>query len=135
MASGLDLIFQPFRQAHVNGIGYELADTLKPLASSSQPNRLRMIARSTNHAAVEGDVKNQIFLRQAGYQLPRAEGNAWTDVYVAYWKAIERLVIAEEASRQNGQVSLSLSSLVHLRTLSCFKLLYILGCHVGIWQK
>lgn len=98
-------VFKPFKNSHVTGNGYQLADTLQPLPTTTNPDRLHAFYRSSNFQSIKGDVEYQIIYgKSAGFNLPSAEGKAWVEVFVAYWKAIGELLKAEEATRMNSAV-------------------------------
>jgi hypothetical protein len=101
----MDTVFSLFRDAHLNRNGYQLSDTLRPVAPYSQPDRLYAFHRSTNFANVKNDVRyNVLYDSTTSLKLSNAEGNVWVDVYVAYWKAIGEILKVEEAMRTNTQV-------------------------------
>ena len=94
----MDEIFADFRAAQTIGSGPLLSTTLIPIAPPTSPNRLYAFSRSTNPFSVGPDIRAQILYNQdASFRLSKAEGNAWIDVYVAYWKAIKELLAAEDA--------------------------------------
>ncbi|EHK96284.1 putative protein CSN12 like protein [Glarea lozoyensis 74030] len=105
----MDLIFGDFRKFYEVGDGYGLAQTLSPISPPSQPERLRNFYRSTNFQNVQKDFKYQILYdNSAPFKLPADEGNGWVEVYVAYWKAVGEIQIAEAAANSghkanNGQ--------------------------------
>ena len=75
-----------------------LAGTLEPLAPLSSPNRLVAFSRSTNHVEVQADFRMQIVSTPyASFRLSKAEGNAWVEIFVCYWKAMHELVTGTEA--------------------------------------
>jgi hypothetical protein len=95
----MDPIFEDFRNAHLNDDGYLLSLTLSPVAPNLQSDKLRPFYRSTNFANVKNDIRYQILYdNSSSLKLPADEGNAWVDVYCAYWKAVSEIVNAEAAS-------------------------------------
>lgn len=97
----MDRIFTDFRQAQEYGSGPLLSGTLLP----TDPNRLVPFYTSTNDASVASDIRSQILYHPyPGYRLSKTEAEAWVDVYVAYWRAIGEILIAEDAiTRGNRQ--------------------------------
>jgi hypothetical protein len=100
----MDIISHAFRAAQQSGNGYVLAETLTPLAPSQQPNLLRLFYRSTNAAKVNIDIRHSFLFKDKTLGLSSAEGNAWVDVYVTYWKAIGAVLTAEDELASKGQV-------------------------------
>lgn len=101
----MDVVFGMFRDAYLTGKGYQLCETLMPLAPPHQPDRLYAFFRSTNAANVKSDVHYQVLYdNTTPLKLSTEEGNAWVDVYVAYWKAVGEILKNEEARRTNTQV-------------------------------
>ncbi|KAI9853107.1 MAG: COP9 signalosome (CSN) subunit [Thelocarpon superellum] len=91
-------IFEEFREAQTLGSGPMLAGTLEPLAPLSSPNRLVAFSRSTNHVEVQADFRMQIVSTPyASFRLSKAEGSAWVEIFVCYWKAMHELVTGTEA--------------------------------------
>jgi hypothetical protein len=106
----MDLIFEDFRKFYEVGDGYGLAQTLSPISPQSQPERLRNFYRSTNFQNVQKDFKYQILYdNSAPFKLPAGEGNGWVEVYVAYWKAIGEIQIAEAAATSGHKVNILIS--------------------------
>lgn len=101
----MDIVFGAFRGSHLAGKGYQLSETLLPVAPSNQPDRLYAFYRSTNAANVKDDIRhNVLYGSSSSLKLSTEEGNAWVDVYVAYWKAVGEILKNEEAKRTNLQV-------------------------------
>ena len=106
----MDPIFDDFRQAFVEGKGYDLSQTLSPIPSPSQPQKLYNFFRSTNFATVQKDLKYQILYNNASpFQLPPDQGNRWVEVYHAYWKAVGDVLNAENAPKTNTKASFNSS--------------------------
>ncbi|KAH6999877.1 hypothetical protein EDB80DRAFT_725658 [Ilyonectria destructans] len=89
-------LFHDFAQAHAGQNGYQLAQTLSPVAPPGQPNRLKAIWQSTNFHSVKGDIKHFIKTNTSHRQkLDHTEANGWGEVYMAYWKAIGEILAGE----------------------------------------
>ena len=90
----------------MTGNGYLLSETLRPLNTALHPDRLLSFFRSTNHASVKLDLRYQILYdKSSNLHFSTAEGNAWIDVYAAYWKAIGELLKADAAENTEKSVS------------------------------
>lgn len=87
-------LFNDFAKAHASRNGYELAQTLSPVPLAHAPYRLMQVWQSTNSHSVKGDVKHFIKTSTRG-SLDQDEINGWTEVYVAYWKAIGEILAGE----------------------------------------
>ncbi|EEH11333.1 COP9 signalosome complex subunit [Histoplasma capsulatum G186AR] len=95
-------IFIEFKEAQHTGIGSALAATITPVAPPSDPDRLRNFYYFTNFAKVQSDIRYALLQdRSTGVKLSKQEGNAWVEVFVAYWKAVAEIVEIEE-SPQTG---------------------------------
>ncbi|KAL6863149.1 COP9 signalosome (CSN) subunit [Amphichorda felina] len=89
-------LFEEFAKAHKTRNGYELAQTLTPVAPPSQPHKLTQVWQSTNTHSVKGDVRHFIkasMSHRGG--LSQDEVNGWADVYAAYWKALGEILAGE----------------------------------------
>ncbi|CCU81506.1 unnamed protein product [Blumeria hordei] len=95
-----------FLKSYSVGNGYELSQTLSPVAPSHNVNRLQAIFQSTNFQHVEQDLRNQILQdRQVSFRMQKDEGEAWVSVYHAYWKAVGEILLAEKAIAANSKAS------------------------------
>lgn len=94
-------IFEGFGEAYEKGNGYLLSETLSPIPPPSQPQRLYNFFRSTNFAAAQKDIKQQIL----PFKLDPDESKGWIDIYHAYWKAVGEVLNAENAQKGNTKVS------------------------------
>lgn len=96
----MDILFQNFEQAQRDGSGPLLSTTILPLAPSDDPNRLRTLFSSANSLSIQQVIRTGLLAHSnTEIRFSKAEGNAWVDVYVAFWKAIGELVAAEESVR------------------------------------
>lgn len=87
-----------FKQAQLIGSGPLLSTTISPIATAEDPNRLRNFSQSFNYSSVAADIRYELLQdRSSGMKLPKNEGNAWVDVYVALWKAVQELLSVEES--------------------------------------
>lgn len=96
----MDVLFQNFEQAQRDGSGPLLSATILPLAPPNDPNRLRTLFSSANSLSVQQMIRAGLLAHtNTEIRFSKAEGNAWVDVYVAFWKAIGELVAAEDSVR------------------------------------
>lgn len=95
----MDSLFDDFRRAQNEGNGPLLAATLTPAAPPSDPNRLPNFRRASAPSQVHSDVRYAIVYDQR-LKLPKAEANAWVDVYVAFWKLTDKLFEVEQLTTQ-----------------------------------
>lgn len=90
-------LFKSFAKAHAEQNGYLLAATLSPIASSVNPQRLRLIWKSSNSSSVKGDIKHFIKSNSSHQRsLDHEEVKGWVEVYAAYWNAIGDFVAVED---------------------------------------
>lgn len=111
----MDVVFDAFKKAWDEGNGYAVAETLSPIAPSSNPERLRNFYRSTNIVKARNEIGNQIFY---GTSFSDEEGNGWLEVYFSYWKAVGEILNAENAAKANTKVGLSFSQILSVKITS-----------------
>lgn len=94
-------IFTDFRDAHVQGNGPLLATVFQPTGTTYDQERLRSFLRYTNHASCPADIKYELQShRSSGVRLSKAELSVWTDILVAYWKAVGEILNVREESEK-----------------------------------
>lgn len=92
----MDTIFRDFKQAQGNGSGPLLATTITPTPSLIDPDRLRKFHSDSNSFSIASDTRYGLLdHKQTDVRFSKAEGNAWVDVYVAYWKTVGAILEAE----------------------------------------
>ncbi|RFU33270.1 hypothetical protein B7463_g3085, partial [Scytalidium lignicola] len=102
----MDSVFKTFKNAHADGDGYLLSQTISPIAPSERPDQLYSFYKSTNFASVKNDFKYRIvYDNKNTFKLSTEEGNAWVDVYVGYWKAVGEILSAEVANKANSKAA------------------------------
>ena len=104
LARGLKMkdLFHDFQTAHLVGLGPLLASTLDPVPPADDPNRLRRLQASSTLSTVYHDVRVSLLAHsQTNVRFSKAEGQAWVDVYVAYWKAIGEIVLMNEGAKRD----------------------------------
>ncbi|KAH8813258.1 hypothetical protein F5884DRAFT_856536 [Xylogone sp. PMI_703] len=100
----MDYVFDIFKRAQASGDGYLLSQTILPIAPNTQPDLLYSFYKSTNFASVKNDFKYKIIYDNKNpFKLSTEEGNAWVDIYAAYWKAVGEILNAEAATQSNSK--------------------------------
>lgn len=98
--STMTALFSAFKAAHLSFSGSILAETLNP---AKQPTQLSAIYSFTDEANAPADIRYALLKdRETGVKLAKHEGNAWADVYVAYWRAVGELLSVNEYSRSGS---------------------------------
>lgn len=102
----MEAVFNDFKEALDAQNGYALASTITPIAPAHDAGRLYSFYRGSNAFSVQTDVRYAIVYNNAVH-LTKAEGNAWMEIFIAYWKAIGEILAAEEVTNQgkNAEVN------------------------------
>lgn len=104
--AGMNVVFDDFKIGYQNINGYVLANSISPLAPPENPNKLRIFHQSTNYQNLKKDIQYAILYDQLSpITLPPDQGKAWVEVYMAYWKAVDLILKAEEATKNGYTVS------------------------------
>ncbi|ROV96363.1 hypothetical protein VPNG_09049 [Cytospora leucostoma] len=98
----MDFIFQDFSTAIAEGNGYQLAQTLSP---ELPPETLKIIWKSTNHHDAKGYIRRNLKNVSSPLRLAADELDAWTDVYLAYWKAAGAILAVQREIVAPGRPS------------------------------
>lgn len=98
----MEAILGQFRQAVADGHGYVLAEALTPIAPPEDAGRLYEFYRSNNAFSIQDALRNEIVYKSQ-IRLPKAESNAWIEVFACYWKAVGEILAADEAMNQGKQ--------------------------------
>lgn len=98
----MDFIFQDFSTAIAEGNGYQLAQTLSP---ELPPETLKIIWKSTNHHDAKGYIRRNLKNVSSLLRLAADELDAWTDVYLAYWKATGAILAVQREIVAPGRPS------------------------------
>ena len=101
-----------FGRAMMAKDGYGLASTLSPVAPKHDSGRLYVLHRESNAFSVQSDFRHALSHNPV-CKLEREEINPWTDVFVAYWKAVGEILIAEESLNLGKNVSKSQSKVAN----------------------
>jgi hypothetical protein len=91
----MDRLIQDFSRAVLAGNGTQLAATLSPVPSEDHPTYITDIWRSETHVSIRNAVKHQIDQCSARRLLGNDQHKGWTEVYIAYWKAIGEVFAVE----------------------------------------
>ncbi|KAF2737117.1 hypothetical protein EJ04DRAFT_461589 [Polyplosphaeria fusca] len=90
---------EPFRKAHAARNAWGVARLLSPIASPDNPARLYNFYRATNEHLVENDVRHSLRYNKSN-KFSNNEFNAWTDIFVSYWRAVGHILVVEEAQNR-----------------------------------
>lgn len=88
----MEFLIQNFVIAQNTGQGHVLSATLLPEPPQDDPNRLRRLTSQSTDNSIESDLRIGLLSPPTGVRLSKAEGNAWIDVYVAYFRAADEIV-------------------------------------------
>ncbi|PSK53870.1 Protein CSN12 [Elsinoe australis] len=95
----MDRLLEPFRKGISEESGYVLAASLSPTPPSDDPSRSYAIARTFNNFTIQSELRSAL-----KPILPsRDEREAWTDIFIAYYKSLVELLAAEEATTAHTQ--------------------------------
>lgn len=89
----MESMFATFHLAQHQGSGPILATTLNPIPPAHDPTLLRRFHKDSNVFSIYNDIQHYIKISQS--RLTKSEGNAWIEIYVAFWKAIGEILRAE----------------------------------------
>ncbi|MCJ1479533.1 COP9 signalosome (CSN) subunit [Lambiella insularis] len=96
----MDILFQDFKEAHMNCSGPLLATTISPVAPPNDPDRLKRFYEASSTLAIQTDIRSGLLAHtNTEVRFSKPEGNAWVDVYIAYWKAIGEILALEVGGR------------------------------------
>lgn len=96
----MDSLIRTFSNAQTSRDGYQLAQTLSPDLPQQQ---LQAIWKSCGHHDAQNVIKRGIQNSTSGFEkLPKDEVQGWSDVYLAYWKAIGELLPALNQAPQSS---------------------------------
>lgn len=96
----MEALLSTFRTAHASRNGPLLASSLTPHAPQHAPAQLYTLARSSNEASIQSDVRYATVYNNDIFFSSKAEGNAWMDVYVAFYRCVLQIIKAEEIENQ-----------------------------------
>jgi len=90
-------IFADFHEAQRVGSGHLLASCLAPVETAQNPRRLQSFAQLSNHQTISADVRYHLLQDRSAVKLPKAEGNAWVEIFAALWSTVKELLAAEHS--------------------------------------
>ncbi len=94
-------IFADFHDAQRVGSGHLLASCLAPVDTPQNPRRLQSFAQLSNYQTMSSDVRFHLLQdRSSVVKLPKAEGNAWVEIFVALWTTVKLLLTNEHSASQ-----------------------------------
>lgn len=91
-------IFADFHEAQRTGNGRLLASCLAPIDTARDPHRLVSFAQLSNYQTISADVRYHLVQARDAVKLPKAEANAWIDIFVALWKCVKELVGLQQSN-------------------------------------
>ena len=97
----MDLLFADFQNAQANESGPFLAATLSPVPPPFNLHRLEAIYNTIPKATAEQTIGYNLtrsFTRTLKY--PSPEVTVWTDIYVAYYRALGDILAAKDADQK-----------------------------------
>lgn len=90
-------IFADFHEAQRVGSGHLLASCFAPIDTAQNPRRLQSFAQFSNNQTISADVRYHLLQDRSAVKLPKAEGNAWVEIFVALWSAVKELLAIEHS--------------------------------------
>jgi COP9 signalosome complex subunit 12 len=90
-------IFADFHEAQRIGAGQVLASCLAPIDTPGNQRRLESFAQLSNYHTINADVRYHVLQdKSIAVKLPKAEGNAWVEIFVALWMSVKELLAVED---------------------------------------
>ena len=90
-------IFADFHEAQQIGAGRLLASCLAPIDTPGNQRRLESFAQLSNYQAITADVRYHVLQdKSIAVKLPKAEGNAWVEIFVALWTTTKEILAVED---------------------------------------
>lgn len=89
----------PFQEAYADGRAQPVAIFLSPVPPAHDPGRLYDFYRASNDDKIEGDVRYALKYNKKS-RMSNKETDAWIDILVLYWRAVQQIILAEEAANQ-----------------------------------
>jgi hypothetical protein len=90
---------EPFLDALVTGMAQPVAAFLSPVPPAHDPGRLYDFYRASNDNKIEGDVRYALKYNTK-VRISNKETDAWIDLIALYWRAVQQIILADEAANQ-----------------------------------
>ncbi|KAJ5308772.1 hypothetical protein N7508_004151 [Penicillium antarcticum] len=84
-----------FKDAYLSGSGPHLAAVLTPISTPDDPDRLRTFYQFSNASFLSKDLQYAL-LHGKSLRIPKAEQNAWVDIFSAFWEAVGEILKCED---------------------------------------
>lgn len=98
----MDILFRDFERAQIDGAGLLLSTTLTPIAPHEDPWRLQRFYNASNPVSIMSDLRTGLIAHSnTEARFPKGEGNAWVDVYAAYWRAVGEITAIEDGIKSD----------------------------------
>lgn len=92
-------LFADFKRAHKIEAGPVLAATLTPIAPPQNLGLLRSFYSLSNPTDVSTDIRYYLLQdRATSVKLPKQEGKAWVEIFVALWKTVGEVLKIEDSA-------------------------------------
>lgn len=99
----MSALFADFKRAQKIESGPLLAAILTPIAPPQNPGLLRSFYNLSNPADVSADLRYHLLQdRSTSVKLPKQEGKAWVEIFVALWKTVGEVLKAEDSTQKGG---------------------------------
>lgn len=91
-------IFADFHEAQRVGNGRLLASCLAPIDTPQDLRRVQSFAQISNYQTISADVRYYLVQDRNAVKIPKAEANAWVDIFVSLWKCMKELDGLQQAN-------------------------------------
>ncbi|KAL9116103.1 MAG: hypothetical protein Q9227_000472 [Pyrenula ochraceoflavens] len=111
-------LFADFQQAHLEGDGRLLADTISPFYNLEQSPILRSFSQMSNYQTVSADMRFHLLQnRNTKVQLSKNEASAWVEIFVALWNTVKAIASDTNGPGSPGKWSSAFDEYQKLATL------------------
>ena len=96
-------LFSEFKRAQKIESGPLLAATITPVAPPQNPGLLRSFYNLSNPSDVSADIRFYLLQdRSTSVKLPKQEGKAWVEIFIALWKTVGEVLRAEDPAQKGS---------------------------------